>query len=72
MPQIFKALASITVWILFVLGCLTIIINLVMGTLAGEYFGAGPPSLQAFFPLGIAVVSLALSVVCMKLRQMLE
>ena len=72
MPQIFKALASITVWILFVLGCLTIIINLVMGTLAGEYFGAGPPSLQTLFPLGIGVVSLALSVVCMKLRQMLE
>lgn len=72
MPPIFKALATIAVWVLFVLGCLTILINFVMGTLAGEYFGAGPPSLQAVFPIGIAVVSLGLSVVCMKLRQMLE
>ena len=66
MPSIFKALASITVWILFVNGCAALIFvysgtaHLVGGTLliVGVW--------------GTGIVSLILTVVAMKLRQMLE
>jgi hypothetical protein len=72
MPQIFKALATITVWILFVLGCLTLLAG--FGRIIGAAADLTPaPSVQlmrAYFGSGIA--SLILSVVAMKLRQLLE
>ncbi len=71
MPQIFKALASITVWILFIFGCLSL-----LGGFA-RTFGAGAgmesPELSlvsAYF--GYGIVSLVLSVVTMKIRKSLE
>ncbi len=72
MPQIFKALASITVWVLFVFGLLSLLIGFArtFGASAGI---SGSPELSlisAYFGYGIA--SLVLSVVTMKLRQMLE
>jgi len=66
MPQIFKALATITVWILFVHGCAALIFvcsgtaHLVGGTLL--IVGAW----------GASILSLISAVVAMKLRQMLE
>ncbi len=75
MPQIFKALASITVWILFILGCAGLVVPTVMSTLSGEFVmgpGGTPPPLHVIIMWAIAVACLALSVVCMKLRQMLE
>jgi len=73
MPPIFKALASITVWILFVFGCLLLVMPSVMGALGGIFFRPGvPPPLVLYVAYGLGVVSLILSVVCMKLRQMLE
>ena len=65
-PQIFKALSTITAWVLFVFGSVSL--------LGG--FGwiiAGSPGLElisAYFGFGVG--SLVLSVVVMKLRQMLE
>ena len=73
MPPVFKALASITVWILFVFGCLLLVMPSLMSTLGGILFRPGvPPPLILYIAFGLGVVSLALSVVCMKLRQMLE
>jgi len=74
MPQIFKALASISVWFLFVLGWLVVLIALIMGIISGRLFApaAGPPPIQTFIAVAVAVASITLSVVVMKLRQMLE
>ena len=72
MPPIFKALASITVWVLFILGWLFLLGTNIGSAMAGAFFGAEPPPLATYLGNGVGVVSLALSVVCMKLRQMLE
>ncbi len=66
MPKIFKALATITAWILFVFGLLSLVSG--FGRIVG-----GSPELElmsAYFGYGVG--SLFLSVVVMKLRQMLE
>ena len=63
MPPIFKALASITVWILFVTGCLVILTCLPLPYLD---FGGN------WQRLAVGVASLVLSVVTMKLRKSLE
>ena len=65
MPPIFKALASITVWILFINGCVGIIGSAVSRLIMGE----APGPMIAWV---IATTSLILAVVAMKLRQMLE
>ena len=65
MPPIFRALASITVWILFINGCLGLVLSAV-SRLSGEE-PAGPLTAWA-----IGVTSLILSVVAMKLRKGLE
>ena len=73
MPPIFKALASIAAWTLFVIGCLAVLANyvrligLVTG-LAEEPPGAGP----IWAGIVSGAIFLTLSVVVMKLRQMLE
>ena len=66
MPPIFKALASITVWILFVFGSLSLLGGF------GRIIGGSTelPLMSAYFGYGVG--SLVLSVVVMKLRQMLE
>ena len=65
MPPIFKALASITVWILFINGCLGLIGSAAARIAMGEAFGP-------ICAWAIGVASLILAVVAMKLRQMLE
>jgi len=72
MPPIFKALASITVWGLFILGWLFLLGTYIGAAVGGALFGAEPPPLCFFLGNGVGIASLALSVVCMKLRQMLE
>jgi succinate dehydrogenase/fumarate reductase cytochrome b subunit len=62
MPPIFKTLASIVVWILFVVGCIGVVhfyVNAAMGQ-------------TMIACLGLTIASLILSVCAMKLRQMLE
>lgn len=70
MPQIFKALASITAWILFVGGVLTIIFVMIGQNLGGGTFGEWPVSSA----IGILNGNIALigAVVVMKLRQNME
>jgi len=73
MPPIFKALATVTVWILFVFGCLLLLMPSVMGTIGGIFFRPGvPPPLLLYIAYGLGVASLILSVCAMKLRKMLE
>ena len=71
MPPIFKALASITVWVLFIWGCITI-----LSATVGYYWNVGmgdySPSIATLASWGVGVVELILSVCAMKLRQMLE
>ena len=70
MPQIFKALASISAWILFIFGCITL-----LGSMWG-YLSSGPIGrTPAYDFVGLWAVGAAcfiLAVVAMKLRQMLE
>lgn len=67
MSSVFKTLASITVWILFVFGCLSLVVGFVR-----IFTGSDPtlPLISAYF--GYGIVSLTLSVVTAKLRQTME
>jgi hypothetical protein len=68
MPPIFKALASITAWVLFIFGMIRLIIALIYA------FTSGPihPDATTYFDFALGVGSLVLSVVVMKLRRTLE
>jgi hypothetical protein len=73
MPNIFKALASLSAWGLFVLGWFIIVINVVMGAIGGEYFNpAKVPSAEMGLFAGLGVASVVLAVVVMRLRQKME
>jgi high-affinity nickel permease len=71
MPQIFKALTSITVWILFIFGCLSLLGGFARAF--GASVGMDSPELSlvsAYF--GYGIVSLFLSVIAVKIRRGLE
>jgi len=70
MPPIFKALASIAAWILFVWGCI-----IILGATVDYYVRIGiwhEPTLAHMASWAVSVGALILSVCAMKLRQMLE
>ena len=70
MPPIFKALASITVWVLFIWGCVTML-SATVGYYVEIGIGNSPtPAIQASW--GVGTAELILAVCAMKLRQMLE
>ena len=66
MPDIFKALVSITVWILFIKGCLAILLGIYTVAMAGE------ATLVSAAECGVGIAALILAAVAAKLRQMLE
>ena len=72
MPPIFKALATINAWTLFVVGWIALIAGYarLIGAYAGIAEAPGLPPAQ--MPLIGGFAGLTLSVVVMKLRQMLE
>jgi len=73
MPSIFKALATITAWTLFVLGWIVLLIGvIIMPAIGGMYFAGTPPPVVFWIVVAAAVGTLILSVCAMKLRQMLE
>ncbi|MFC1937130.1 hypothetical protein ACFLWY_01060 [Chloroflexota bacterium] len=73
MPQIFKVLASITAWVLFIFGLLVLVITFVFMNVAQAQGGyAVPPPIGPSINLTVGVASMTLSVCVMKLRQMLE
>lgn len=66
MPQIFKSLVSICVWILFVWGCVLLINSMVLMIIG---WADWQPTMAGF---GIAIVSLALAAVAAMIRRKLE
>ncbi|GAG17136.1 unnamed protein product [marine sediment metagenome] len=73
MPHIFKTLATIGAWTLFIAGWLFALVNLIIAILTGVMFTAGAEGwveVLAYFVL--AIVCIPLSVVVMRLRQKME
>jgi hypothetical protein len=72
MPSIFKALATITAWVLFVVGSLALLTSFIRigGAATGASEAPSVALMSAYFGYGVG--SLFLSVVTMKLRKMLE
>jgi hypothetical protein len=69
MPKIFKALATIGAWVLFIAGLGYLVTTLIQWATSG--FATGDWQQQAAFN-GLGVGSVILSIVAMKLRKMLE
>ena len=68
MQRIFKGLATITIWFLFILGLVLVVVDGLVLPLVGW-----PITMtEAYFATGLGIASLILSVVAMKLRQMLQ
>jgi hypothetical protein len=73
MPDIFKALATITAWTLFIGAWLFALINLVVGIITGVLFTTGAKgAFEVFAYFVLAIVCVTLSVVVMRLRQKME
>lgn len=70
---VFKALASITAWISFIGGLITLVSVLLMTALNGQlYVVDSPPPMEFYVGLGVAAISLAVGVYAMKVRKKLE
>ena len=67
MPPIFKALATITAWFLFIWGLVLVVVDGLVLSLIGQI-----SMTEAYLATGLGIASLILSVCAMKLRQMLE
>ena len=73
MPQIFKALASIMAWILFIGGLIMLVSVLLMTALSGQLYSVdSPPPMEYYVGLGIATIIFAAAAYTMKVRKMLE
>jgi hypothetical protein len=73
MPPIFKALATIAAWTLFIAGWLFALTNLVFGIYTGVLFTVGAKGwAEVFAYFVLAIVCATLSVVVMRLRQKME
>lgn len=73
MPNILKALASITVWILFIGGLITLVSVLVMTAVSGQLYSVdSPPPMEFYIGLGLSTITLAAAAYTMKVRKMLE
>ncbi|MFC1928408.1 hypothetical protein ACFLXK_02235 [Chloroflexota bacterium] len=70
MPPIFKALATISAWILFIGGCISLLVTTINWAVNVGFIGQ--PPLAAFMGWGLSAAELVLSVCVMKLRKMLE
>ena len=73
MPPVFKALASITVWVLFILGWIGVVFA-ILGYI-GNIVRIGLPPMETVVIAGIfagGIVCFILSACAMKLRHMLE
>ena len=70
MPQVLKSLASITVWIIFISGCITMFVTTLNWVVNVGLIGKPDPAM--FVSWGLGTAQLFLSVVAAKLRQMLE
>ncbi len=72
MPQIFKALATITAWILFAGGCLGMISRCIVWLTDAGFTGTGPAMEQLALQFVYIVIWFVGAVVVMRLRQKME
>ena len=73
MPQIFKALASILVWILWISGLVMGFSTLIIGTIAGDLFNPAQPAPMEYPALFAVALAYGVgAVVVMILRQKME
>lgn len=73
MPQIFKALASILVWILWISGLVMGFSTLLLGIIRGHLFAISPPPTMEYVAWFAVALAYGIgAVVVMKLRKMLE
>ena len=67
MPQIFKALTTITAWFLFIWGLILCVIDGFVFAIIEKV-----TMTEAYFATGLGIASLILAVVAMKIRKMME
>jgi len=72
MPPIFKALASITAWTLFILAWVMGLSVFLVGIITGRLYGAEPPPLVMPVSFAVALAYAVSAVVVMRLRQKME
>ena len=72
MPPVFKALATITAWVLFINFWVSGLSTLVMGIVNGQLFGAELPPMSIYVGFALSIASGVLAVVVMRLRQKME
>jgi len=73
MPQIFKALASIMVWILWISGLVMGFSTFIVGTIAGDLFNAAKPVPMAYPAMFAVALAFGIgALVAMKIRKGLE
>jgi hypothetical protein len=71
MPPIFKALATITAWALFISGWINALSTFLSGIITGNLYGAEPPMQLPVFFL-VAIAQWVSAVVVMILRKKME
>lgn len=55
MPQIFKALVTVSAWAMFICSWVTVLTTVIAGGIVGgEFTGAEPPSMQFFIGLAVS------------------
>jgi hydrogenase/urease accessory protein HupE len=72
MPQIFKALASVAAWSLWIIAWVIGISSLVHGIIIGELFGPKPPAMSFLVAFAIALGYAIGSIIIVVLRKKLE
>ena len=72
MPDIFKALASIAAWLLFIFACIVGFSIFIQGIIIGELYGSHIPSMEMWAGSAVAFAFAVGSVVVMLLRKKME
>ena len=72
MPEIFKALATITAWILFIFAIIVGFSLFIQGIIIGELYGPEVPSMEMWAGSAVALAFALGSVVVMLLRKKME
>jgi len=72
MPQIFKALASILVWVLWICGMVMGFSVFIHGIMVGALYGPGPAPMSSWAGFAVALGFGIGALVAMKIRKGLE
>jgi hypothetical protein len=72
MPQIFKALATITVWVLWIAGLVCGFSGFIKGIILGDLYGSAPTPMSYWAGFAVALAYGLGAVVVMRLRQKME